>query len=65
METYRECSRVKTYRETCLVLGALDPSKSGLMNKHIVKHRSRLGPVVGPNVDVSVLVSCSRLISPD
>jgi hypothetical protein len=22
---------------SCLVLGALDPSKSGLMNKHIVK----------------------------
>jgi hypothetical protein len=48
-QTYRE-NKVQTYREHVRVndpfLGALRPSKSGLMNKHIVKH-------------VSCLVSCA------
>ena len=42
-------------------LGALYPSKSGLMNKHIVKHIALWDNIVK---HISFLVPCARL-SPD
>ena len=42
----------------CAEIGALCPSKSGLMNKHIVKH------INVSEDNISFLVPCARL-SPD
>jgi hypothetical protein len=52
----------------CFIFGALCPSKSGLMSKHIVKHIAPLSDVdscsLNSRPNVSFLVSCARL-SPD